>query len=156
MASSGISISPECISLTESMRVEKKIKWIVFKINNEGTEVVVEKSSENADWEQFREHLINAQHPNKKGVMGPGPRYAVYDFEWETASGEGTRGKLTFISWSPDDATPWPKMIYSSTKEALKRVLTGVSTDDLQVNDASDLEENEVLKAVSKGKAAPK
>jgi cofilin len=48
------------------MRVEKKIKWIVFKINNEGTEVVVEKSSENADWEQFREHLINAQHPNKK------------------------------------------------------------------------------------------
>jgi cofilin len=49
-----------------------------------------------------------------------------------------------------------PKMIYSSTKEALKRVLTGVSTDDLQVNDASDLEENEVLKAVSKGKAAPK
>ena len=33
-----------------------------------------------------------------------GGRYAVYDIEYDLDSGEGSRSKITFISWTPDDA----------------------------------------------------
>lgn len=58
-----------------------------------------------------------------QGAVGKGPRYAVYDFEYSLASGDGlrfvaaeprrdvlgtmlidSRNKITFIAWSPDDA----------------------------------------------------
>jgi len=41
-------------------------------------------------------------------------------------------------------------MIYASSKEALKRSLTGVATE-LQANDGDDIEYETVLKSVSKG-----
>lgn len=47
------------------MKLQKKIKWIVYKINDEGTKVVVDTSSESADWEPFREVLVNAKALNK-------------------------------------------------------------------------------------------
>ena len=46
-----------------------------------------------------------------------------------------------------------PKMIYASSKEALKRSLTGIATE-LQANDSDDIEWDSVLKIVSKGLAA--
>jgi len=159
MAQSGITVNQMCIDESEKLRVAKKLKWIVFKINDAEDEIEVEGTGETRDWETFREHLLNAKYagtPSKPDGRSPGPRYAIYDFEWETANGEGTRGKLSFISWSPDVANIKPKMLYSSTKETLKRALPGISADDLQINDASELEENEVLKLVSKGTAALK
>ena len=45
-----------------------------------------------------------------------------------------------------------PKMIYASSKEALKRSLTGIA-QEVQANDNGDLEYEVVLKAVSKGQA---
>lgn len=44
------------------------------------------------------------------------------------------------------------KMIYASSKEALKRSLNGIATE-LQANDADDIEYDTVLKTVSKGLA---
>lgn len=44
------------------------------------------------------------------------------------------------------------KMVYASSKEALKRALTGLATE-LQANDADDIEFDSVLKTVSKGLA---
>lgn len=44
-------------------------------------------------------------------------------------------------------------MVYASSKEALKRSLTGIATE-LQANDADDIEYDTVIKAVSKGTAA--
>lgn len=48
--------------------------------------------------------LLNAK-ASYKGREGKGPRYAVYDFQWELENGEGTRNKICFISWSPDEGT---------------------------------------------------
>lgn len=47
------------------MKLQKNIKWIVYKINDEGTNVVVDTSSESAEWEPFREVLVNAKALNK-------------------------------------------------------------------------------------------
>lgn len=45
-----------------------------------------------------------------------------------------------------------PKMIYASSKEALKRTLTGIATE-LQANDPDDIEYDSIIKTVSKGLA---
>lgn len=43
-------------------------------------------------------------------------------------------------------------MIYASSKEALKRTLTGIASE-LQANDGDDIEYDTILKTVSKGQA---
>lgn len=65
--------------------------------------IVVEDKSSDSDWDSFREKLIAAKSKNKAGKEGKGPRYAVYDVQYEAADG-GLRNKITFIAWSPDDA----------------------------------------------------
>lgn len=44
------------------------------------------------------------------------------------------------------------KMVYASSKDALKRALNGIATE-LQANDQDDIEYDTVLKTVSKGLA---
>jgi len=44
------------------------------------------------------------------------------------------------------------KMVYASSKEALKRALTGIATE-LQANDSDDIEYDSIIKTVSKGLA---
>ena len=90
------------------LKINKKIKFIIYKMSDDNREIVVEEASENRDWDYFRQKLINAKTKNKavclsfsfdlsrfltypQGKEGKGPRYAVYDFNYDLASGEGTR-----------------------------------------------------------------
>ncbi|KAI1427555.1 cofilin [Xylaria sp. FL1777] len=150
MSQSGASVSQECISAFNDLKLAKKYKYIIFKLSDDNREIVVEDASDNKDWEVFREKLIQATSKTKSGAIGKGPRYAVYDFEYSLASGEGSRNKITFIAWSPDDAGVL--MVYASSKEGLKRSLNGVAVE-LQANDPDDIEHDTVLKIVSKGLA---
>ena len=52
---------------------------------------MVEGESGEANWDTFRETLINAKSKDKAGKEGPGPRYAVYDVEYDAPGGEGKR-----------------------------------------------------------------
>lgn len=82
------------------------------------------------------------------------------------------RSKITFIAWSPDNASlmvrplthiepsaigtalmEWkqPKMMYSSSKDALKRALNGLAAD-IQANDEDDIEYESIISRVSKGR----
>lgn len=63
----------------------------------------MEESSKDGDYNAFREKLLNAKSKDRRGKEGMGGRYAVYDVEYELANGEGSRSKITFISWTPDD-----------------------------------------------------
>jgi len=153
MSQSGASVSQECISSYNDLKLSKKYKYIIYKLSDDYKEIVVEEASADKDWETFREKLINATSKNKAGREGKGPRYAIYDFEYNLASGDGVRNKIVFIAWSPDDAGIQPKMIYASSKEALKRSLTGIATE-LQANDSDDIEYDTIIKTISKGLAA--
>lgn len=62
--------------------------------------MVVEESGKEQEWETFRQKLINAKSADGK----KGARYAVYDLSYEAEGGAGTRNKIVFIAWSPDDA----------------------------------------------------
>jgi len=151
MAASGVSVNPECITKFNELKLGKNLAWIIYKISDDWTEIEVEESSSDKDYEVFRQKLLNAKSKDKRGKEGIGGRYAVFDVEYELESGEGKRNKITFISWSPDDAPQYPRMMYSTSKEALKRSLNGLAAD-IQANDADDLEFENVKSRVSKGR----
>jgi len=151
MAASGVSVAPECISTFNELKLGKSTKWIIYKISDDWKEIVVEETSKNGDWSVFREKLLNAKSKDRRGKEGIGGRYAVFDVQYDLESGEGTRNKITFISWSPDDAPQYPRMMYSTSKEAIKRALNGLAAD-IQANDADDIEYDSIIARVSKGR----
>ncbi|KAF1813128.1 actin depolymerizing protein [Eremomyces bilateralis CBS 781.70] len=150
MAQSGVSVAPECISAFNELKLGKETKYIIYKISDDWKEIVVEETSKDKDFSVFREKLLNAKSKDKKGKEGIGGRYAVYDVEYQT-EGEGIRNKITFISWCPDDASQYPRMMYSSSKEAIKRSLNGIAAD-IQANDADDIEFDNIISRVAKGR----
>jgi len=150
MAQSGVTVAPECIQAFNELKLGKSTKWIIYKISDDWKEIVVEEKSTDGDWSNFREKLVNAKSKNKKGEEGIGGRYAVFDVAYDTA-GEGQRNKITFISWVPDDAPQYPRMMYSSSKDALKRALNGLAAD-VQANDQDDIEWETILSKVARGR----
>jgi hypothetical protein len=57
---SSATVSQESISTYNDLKLNKKLKYIVFKLSDDNKEIVVEHASESDDWEEFREKLINA------------------------------------------------------------------------------------------------
>ncbi|KXT01845.1 hypothetical protein AC578_2149 [Pseudocercospora eumusae] len=146
-----VSVAPECITAFNELKLGKKTKWIIYKISDDWKEIVVEETSEDPDYSKFRQKLIDAKSKNKRGEEGIGGRYAVFDVEYDAEGGDGKRSKITFISWVPDDAPQYPRMMYSSSKEALKRALNGLAAD-VQANDPDDIEHDTIISKVSKGR----
>ena len=68
----------------------------------------------------------------------------MLDVEINTKAG-ATTNKLIFVAWSDDNASIKPKMLYASSKDALKKALTGIN-DEFQATDRGDLELNEIRK----------
>jgi len=151
MSQSGVQVDKDCITKFNELKLGKTLKYIIYKLSDDFGTIVVEETGDDKDWDNFREKLINAKTKSKQGKEGKGPRYAVYDFEYELASGEGTRNKITFIAWSPDEAGIGPKMTYASSKDALKRALNGIATE-VQANDEDDIEYSTILSKFNKSK----
>merc|ERR1712014_418726 len=132
MAQSGVSVTPECIQAFNDLKLGKSTKWIIYKISDDWKEIQVEETSTDPDYSKFREKLLNAKSTDLEG-------------------NEGKRSKITFISWVPDDAPQYPRMMYSSSKDALKRALNGLASD-IQANDPDDIEHESIVSRVSKGR----
>ena len=107
-------------------------------MNDKKTEIIVEETSTEQSYDAFLEKLPENDC-----------KYAVYDFEYEIGGGEGKRSKIVFYTWSPDTAPIRSKMVYASSKDALRRALNGVSTD-IQGTDFSEVAYESVLERVSK------
>lgn len=60
-----VSIAPECISTFNELKLNKKLKYIIYKLSDDYKEIVVEEASEDGDWDNFREKLVTAQSKNK-------------------------------------------------------------------------------------------
>lgn len=84
------SVSPECILKYNELKLGKSIKYIIYRLSDDYKEIIVEDTSTDSNWEEFQEKLLNAK-ASHKGKEGKGPRYAVYDFQYELEGGEGTR-----------------------------------------------------------------
>jgi len=64
-----------------------ELKYIVFKLSDDNKEIVVDKSSNSASYDDF----IN-------DLPADTCRYAIYDFEYQKGN-DGTRNKLCFFAW---------------------------------------------------------
>ena len=84
-------MSPECVAAFNELKLGRgTVKYIIYKLSDDYKEIVVEDKSDDTDWETFRNKLLNAKS-SARGKEGKGPRYAVYDFQYELESGEGKR-----------------------------------------------------------------
>lgn len=133
----GITVSDEVATLCSDIKLFHKYKYVTFKINDNFTEIVLEKTGEkNSTFEDFiKEFPINE------------PKYAVYNFGYEVENSR--RNKTVFISWIPDICRVKEKMIYSSSKSPLKRSFNG-SLVDIQANSASELTEEIIYEKIKR------
>jgi cofilin len=60
---------------------------MIFNLNKDNTEIVIEKTSDSGDYDQFVSELPEFEC-----------RWAIYDLEFEKEGG-GIRNKIVFISW---------------------------------------------------------
>ncbi|GJE88481.1 actin depolymerization factor/cofilin-like domain-containing protein [Phanerochaete sordida] len=128
--SSGVSVSDDCITSYQEL-MKRKHKYVVYGLNPTFTEIVVLKTSQDADYELFIKEFPNDQC-----------RWAVYDLEYEADDG-GKRNKVVFVYWSPGQSSIKQRMVYSASNNALKARL-GVALE-IQGNDEEDLEFVNVL-----------
>ncbi|KAG0666937.1 cofilin [Rhodotorula mucilaginosa] len=132
-----VQVNSQCLDSFQELKLGKKTKYIVFKLSADNTQIEVEKTSPSASYDDF----LNDLPPNS-------PRYAVYDFEYEKDGGK--RNKICFYAWSPDEAKIKEKMLYASSKDALRRSLVGVA-NEIQGTDSSEVAYDEVLDKISRG-----
>jgi cofilin len=119
------------------LKLRKKYSYILYKLNDDNTSIVIEKAVEARDtYKDFVKQLPEDEC-----------RYAIFDFEYEKAPGEGIRNKICFIFWVPDTSKVRQKMIYASSKDALRKKLAGVATE-IQATDFSEVGYDAVIEKV--------
>jgi len=126
-------VDPECIAkYNDELKLGKKLKFIIYKLNDKFNEVVIDKvsSSEGKTPEEVHDEFVAA-------LPEEDCRYAVYDFEYD--GGEGKRNKLFFVFWASDNAKVKSKMVYASSKESLRRGLAGIG-QEIQATDFSEVD----------------
>lgn len=87
LQASGVGVNDQCLADYQALKQHKAYKYIIFNLNKDNTEIIVEKTSASTDYGDFLADLPKTEC-----------RWAVYDFEFEK-QGAGKRNKLCFISW---------------------------------------------------------
>ena len=137
--SSGVTVDEDIPSKFSDFKLQKApLRYYVYKIENK-KKVVIDKSGERAKtYDDFCKDL-----PENEA------RYGLIDLEFQTNDGRPT-SKLVFIAWIPDTASIREKMLYSSSKEAIKSELVGVGIH-INATDSSELDlEDSILPVVKK------
>ncbi|KAH7198946.1 actin depolymerizing factor [Fusarium flagelliforme] len=134
--SSGVIVNSACLETYQELKLKKNHKFIILKLSKDYTQIIVDQTSESSDWEDFMKRLPEDE-----------PRWAVYDLTYERPEG-GAGGKLILLSWSPDVAHAKAKMVFASSRSALRRSLVGIDAE-IQVNEYSEIAYEEVLGKVS-------
>ncbi|KAM9921757.1 hypothetical protein OXX59_006296 [Metschnikowia pulcherrima] len=129
-------VASESLSAFNDLKLSKRSKFIIFALSPEKTQIVVDKTSSDDDYQSFLAEL-------------PGNRCkcAVYDFEYEIGGGEGKNTEIVHYTVS---APAFPKMVYSSSKDALRRAFNGTAADT-QGADSFEVAYDPVLERVRRG-----
>jgi len=133
---SGIGVNQKCLDDYQELKLGHKHKYIIYNLNKDNTEIVVEKTSKDTDYDTFLGDLPEAEC-----------RWAVYDFEYEKDGGK--RNKLVFFSWAPDIAKIKSKMVFASSKDGLRRALVGIAAE-IQATDFDEVNYQTVLDKIDR------
>ncbi|CAO2586306.1 CFL2 [Lemmus lemmus] len=98
------------------MKIKKRKKAVLFCLSDDKRQIIVEEETVEDPYTSFVKLLpLNDC------------RYALYDATYETK--ESKKEDLVFIFWAPESAPLKSKMIYASSKDAIKKKFTGINTD---------------------------
>lgn len=143
---SGVSVQAECVEVFNQIKLKHMYKYIVYSLTDDFTQIKVECTGKpNADYDEFVECLKQAEEKQQC-------RYGVYDAAYNLQDGQ-KRNKLVFFLWSPETAKIKQKMLYTSSKDALKRSLVGIGKD-LQACDHGDLAWTNVMELCMRSEVA--
>merc|ERR1739841_180749 len=116
----------------QEIKMKKSKKFITFKIENKKTIVKDAEGDAGKSFDDF-----------KAALPEDAPRYALVDVRYTTDDGR-EQDKLTFVMWSPDDKCGVKdKMLYASSKDALKKKFTGIMKE-VQANEMDDLSDSNI------------
>ena len=67
-------VSQECVTAYNDLKLNKKYKYVIYKLSDDNKEIVVETTgTPDDDYESFREALINAKTKSKSVCLSPVP-----------------------------------------------------------------------------------
>lgn len=127
-ASCGMGVAEQSTKTFMELKRKKTYRYVIFKIDENKREVVVEKTGGPAEsYDDFTAALPENDC-----------RYAVYDFDFVTSE-NCQKSKIFFIAWSPAISRIRAKMLYATSKESFRRALDGVHYE-IQATDPTEME----------------
>ncbi|XP_002738655.1 uncharacterized protein LOC100367892 [Saccoglossus kowalevskii] len=135
---SGVKCSDDVVSKFQEIKIGHKYKYVTYNISDDLSQIETESTVQQGSWDDF----CAALPPD-------GCRYAVYDFDYELPDG-GKRNKLIFVNWCPDSAKIKLKMLYATSKDAIKKKLVGIG-NEVQATGLDELNYDEILEKISRG-----
>ncbi|KAL4284218.1 hypothetical protein GQ457_16G029850 [Hibiscus cannabinus] len=127
-ASSAMGVDEHSKSTFLELQRKKVFRYVIFKIDENRKEVVVEKTGGPSEsYDDFTDSLPEADC-----------RYAVYDFDFMTSE-NCQKSKIFFISWSPSVSRIHSKMLYATSKDRFRRELEGIHYE-LQATDPTEMD----------------
>jgi hypothetical protein len=144
--SSGVTLKTECVPIFTEMKLGHKYRYIIYSLTDDLKQIQVLKTAPPAaNYDNFVEELKEAEEARKC-------RYGVFDAEYKLKDGQ-TRQKLVFFLWSPEGAAIKQKMIYTSSKDYLKKALVGIGKE-IQACDYGDLDWTSVMEVLLRTEVA--
>ncbi|XP_022770409.1 actin-depolymerizing factor 10-like [Durio zibethinus] len=120
-------VKDECKLKFLELKAKRNHRFIVFKIDENTQQVIVEKLGNPEETYQDFTNSLPADEC----------RYAVFDYNF-TTNENCQKSKIVFFAWSPDTSSVRSKMLYASSKDKFKRQLDGIQVE-LQATDPSEM-----------------
>ncbi|ESO05970.1 hypothetical protein HELRODRAFT_160072 [Helobdella robusta] len=140
---SGVQVSDECKTVFQDVKMGHKYRYVIFCISSDLKMIQVQKKAEpGAEYEDFLADMTEAEDLCEC-------RYAIFDFEYLTKDNQ-SRNKLIFFMWSPEKAKIKQKMVYASSRDALKKALGEGIAKEVQANDHGDLKWESIMEIISR------
>ncbi|XP_078205672.1 zinc transporter 6 isoform X3 [Callithrix jacchus] len=136
---SGVAVSDGVIKVFNDMKVRKSStpeevkkpkKAVLFCLSEDKKNIILEEGKEILVGD-VSQTVDDPYATFVKMLADKNCRYALYDATYETK--ESKKEDLVFIFWAPESAPLKSKMIYASSKDAIKKKLTGIK-HELQAN----------------------
>jgi len=136
--SSGVACNDDCVEKFNEMKIRHTHRFLIYKITDDKTAIEIEKEGlKDKTYDDFLAEMPENQ-----------PRYAVCDIPFTTPDGR-PQEKIVFFLWNPDDGPVKTKMLYASSKDAIRKKLQGIAKE-IQANDRSELDFAEIEKELTK------
>ncbi|XP_051513903.1 cofilin-2-like [Myxocyprinus asiaticus] len=144
---SGVTVQEDVLTIFNEMKVRKaqaneeerrkRKKAVLFCLSEDKKQIIMEEGQEILQGDEGDPYLKFVK------MLPPHDcRYALYDATYETK--ESKKEDLVFIFWAPETAPLKSKMIYASSKDAIKKKFTGIK-HEWQVNGLEDIKDRKTL-----------